>query len=220
MLCPAFSLTTPSLCTVHQLLLSSPKTILPGTTTQHRHTMENYPTTYHTVEDKNSSCHIVEDYLTNPYQPFHLPASRFRSESASEAIGGQYTNQVRPVQTLARLRTCSGSSKRVISSKLYTKQRSAEEPGMVKTPIKDRLSSFRSRASSLSSYLSSTSSSIASSSSPMSSSLPDCENTSQFWNRYRRTPPKPSLGQLARQAIDPQIFKAQPDQEPEYQEVY
>jgi hypothetical protein len=182
--------------------------------------MQNYPTIYNTLENMNSSCYIVEDYLTNPYQPSHLPASRFKSESASDTIGGQYSKHFRPVQSLARLRTSSGSSKRSLSCKLYTKQRSAEEPGMVKTPITDRLTSFRSRASSLSSYLSSTSSSTASSSSPLPSSPPSCENTSQFWNRYRRTPTKPSLGQLTRQAIDPQMIKAQPDQEPEYQEVY
>merc|ERR1719431_1975554 len=88
-------------------------------------------------EESNSSCHVVEDYLTNPYSLDHH--IRVRSVSGSNAILGP--------------------------GNLYNKQKSAEESlSFRRTPVIDRLSSFRSRASSLSSYLSSSSASSTSSS--------------------------------------------------------
>merc|ERR1712215_533622 len=122
-------------------------------------TMQAGRVAHHQPEEKetNSSCHVVEDYLTNPYRLDHHIRVRSVSGSDSCAIPGP--------------------------GNLYKKQRSAEESGSFRrTPVMDRLSSFRSRASSLSSYLSSSSSTLPSmtlSSMPSRSSLSSPSSTSQ-----------------------------------------
>ena len=142
-------------------------------------------------EESNSSCHVVEDYLTNPYMLDHH----------------------------IRVRSVSGSG-------AMSSQRSAEESGsFIRTPVINRLSTFRSRASSLSSYLTSSSSSTLSSltlqstpsrsssispssisqSSP-SSPIP-CENTHQFWSKYKRTQSKSSLTDLVKKVTALQKLK-------------
>ena len=179
--------------------------------------MEDYPHNCH-MEYSPLNCYIVEDYLTNPYQLSPLPVSRLRSQSVSTKLGGQNTKQIRHAQSFFRFRSSSVSNK---FPKLDTKQTvaSAEEPGLMKTHVKDRLSSIRSRASSLSSYISSaSSSSFVSSSLSLSSSPQSSENSKQFWNRYRRAPSRPSLGQLVRQVILPQQYKAEP--ETVYSEIF
>ena len=143
-------------------------------------------------EESNSSCHVVEDYLTNPYMLDHH----------------------------IRVRSVSGSG-------AMSSQRSAEESGsFIRTPVIDRLSSFRSRASSLSSYLTSSSSSSSSTlssltlqSTPSSSISPSsisqsspsspipCENTHQFWSKYKRTQSKSSLTDLVKKVTALQKLK-------------
>ena len=144
-------------------------------------------------EESNSSCHVVEDYLTNPYMLDHH----------------------------IRVRSVSGSG-------AMSSQRSAEESGsFIRTPVINRLSTFRSRASSLSSYLTSSSSSSSTLSSLTLQSTPSrsssispssisqsspsspipCENTHQFWSKYKRTQSKSSLTDLVKKVTALQKLK-------------
>ena len=130
------------------------------------------------------SCLVVEDYLTNPYQPSHSAMTRVRSQSVRLAS----SHGTRPPQMQTRSRSSAVATSKSVFKHPPTRTHSFS-PGSFS--VKEKFNSFRSRSSSVSSFSSSCS----------STSSHTSESSEQFWNQYRRNRPSSSLTKLIKRAL-------------------